>query len=509
MAVQFLNRFDWGADPRSVVLGAAIPHQQFVGLVIHHTVIDYVVGGDAAAYMRRLQRSRPDLGLEVPYSFVIFETEDPNSCIVAEGRGWGRSGAHTVGYNCLDPSHKVLTSDLRWVPAGSLVAGDELLGFDEHASGTPGSCRGLAKSVVLHNAIEDEERFLVTLEDGSEIITTGEHPWLVYSGHNFAWVETRNLRFGGKVVSRVVRSFDPWEMEDTRDAGWLAGFLDGEGCISASRTKGACYAHYAQKPGPIMDKATDLLAERGFSVAVQPPLGGRSTAAGQIRGGASETFRLLGTIRPERLIRNLLKKPLPTMRALGNVGIPVVSVVPIGVGPIARLGTSTKTYFAEGFAMHNSTSYGIALAGNFTDHAPTAGMLEGIRWIGRQLYDPLGALATIGHRDTGYATACPGDSAEPLLHLVQPPFTEAEEDMALSEDDVRRIAAAVWERATETYDGFRPAANVVGLIYDQIVRPDLLVRRVAEAVPASSGTAASARDIAQQTMDLFHERLSD
>lgn len=255
MAVQFLNRFDWGADPRSVVLGAAIPHQQFVGLVIHHTVIDYVVGGDAAAYMRRLQRSRPDLGLEVPYSFVIFETEDPNSCIVAEGRGWGRSGAHTVGYN--------------------------------------------------------------------------------------------------------------------------------------------------------------------------------------------------------------------------------------------------------------STSYGIALAGNFTDHAPTAGMLEGIRWIGRQLYDPLGALATIGHRDTGYATACPGDSAEPLLHLVQPPFTEAEEDMALSEDDVRRIAAAVWERATETYDGFRPAANVVGLIYDQIVRPDLLVRRVAEAVPASSGTAASARDIAQQTMDLFHERLSD
>lgn len=130
----FLSRATWGADPLEVQVGYAVPHEQFVGLVVHHTVIvmpDYDRDGylngdldDVARYMRQLQRARPDLGDEVPYSFVFFEGADPDDIIIAEGRGYGRTGAHTVGYN-----------STRY---GCSLAGD----YTEHAP-TPGQWAGI------------------------------------------------------------------------------------------------------------------------------------------------------------------------------------------------------------------------------------------------------------------------------------------------------------------------------------------------------------------------------
>lgn len=178
MTVTYLSRDDWGAGP--LTAGSAAPHRQFVGLIIHHTVMDY--WGDPVAYMRRLQKVRPDLSNDVPYSFVIMPGATHDDCVVAEGRGFGRTGAHTVGYN--------------------------------------------------------------------------------------------------------------------------------------------------------------------------------------------------------------------------------------------------------------STAYGVSFAGNFTDNPPTRGMLEGVRWIGRRLADPINALHTLGHRDTGYGTACPGDATVPLLGFLQPPFTEPDIDEP-EEDDMQ------------------------------------------------------------------------
>lgn len=78
---------------------------------------------------------------------------------------------------------------------------------------------------------------------------------------------------------------------------------------------------------------------------------------------------------------------------------------------------------------YNRTAYGVALAGDFTDHAPTPGMLAAIRVIGGYLRDP---LPTLGHRDV-YATACPGEMTYPLLEELQPPFWPAAE--TVQEDD--------------------------------------------------------------------------
>lgn len=100
MTVTYLSREQWGAGPLSV--GHSAPHSQFVGLVAHHTVMvqsDTYTVDEAIAYMRQLQHARPDLGPDVPYSFVVFEGAAGGDSIVAEGRGFGRTGAHTEGLN--------------------------------------------------------------------------------------------------------------------------------------------------------------------------------------------------------------------------------------------------------------------------------------------------------------------------------------------------------------------------------------------------------------------------
>lgn len=105
----FLDRAAWHADLSLPRLGHVVPRAQFVGLVAHHTVIvmpdwdhDGIIDGDLddiRRYMQHLQIARPDLGLDVPYSFVVFRGVDEYDHIVCEGRGFDRTGAHTAGFN--------------------------------------------------------------------------------------------------------------------------------------------------------------------------------------------------------------------------------------------------------------------------------------------------------------------------------------------------------------------------------------------------------------------------
>ena len=96
---RYIERHQWGADPLQVSAGHPAPEAQFVGLVLHHTVMPMLRGETVETYMRRLQRVRPDLGLEVPYSVGVFPGSTTEHCVVAVGRGKGRTGAHTAGLN--------------------------------------------------------------------------------------------------------------------------------------------------------------------------------------------------------------------------------------------------------------------------------------------------------------------------------------------------------------------------------------------------------------------------
>jgi hypothetical protein len=95
----FLSRSDWGASPLVPTAGYPLALDAPVGAVLHHTVMPRLRGESVEAYMRRLQRARPDLGNEVPYTFLLFAGATDSTCVIAEGRGMGRTGAHTAGLN--------------------------------------------------------------------------------------------------------------------------------------------------------------------------------------------------------------------------------------------------------------------------------------------------------------------------------------------------------------------------------------------------------------------------
>lgn len=104
----FADRSGWEADSEYARQGHFVNRAVRSHVIIHHTV---TIDGDptpnrwestdeAFALMRRLQTIRPELGLDVPYNFVVFlMNTEPASMLICEGRGEDRTGAHTKGHN--------------------------------------------------------------------------------------------------------------------------------------------------------------------------------------------------------------------------------------------------------------------------------------------------------------------------------------------------------------------------------------------------------------------------
>jgi N-acetylmuramoyl-L-alanine amidase len=105
--LRFVDRRGWGASAEHPRLGNDVPRNARTHVIIHHTVMPDTDGSpnlwetdtEVFAMMRRLQTVRPDLGLDVPYNFVVFLMNGGTRIIVCEGRGEDRSGAHTKGHN--------------------------------------------------------------------------------------------------------------------------------------------------------------------------------------------------------------------------------------------------------------------------------------------------------------------------------------------------------------------------------------------------------------------------
>lgn len=243
---------------------------------------------------------------------------------------------------CLHPDHKILTADLRWVPAGSLSEGDTLVGFDEHQDGH--SRRGYRASTILNYKQEEQELFKVVLDSGKEFHVTKDHKWLCRTEKGpYHWRETVNL-----AGLYVVKHFEVWNEDPSRDAGWLAGMFDGEGWL---RMRNGISVAIAQRPGPVLDKLKNGLTERGFEYSELVVNRTQDCVRLHIKGGGSEAVRLLGSIRPVRLLSQFDPGRLGVLRALESNR--VVSVESVGVGPIVKMRTSTATFIADGYLHHN------------------------------------------------------------------------------------------------------------------------------------------------------------
>lgn len=248
---------------------------------------------------------------------------------------------------CVSPLTKILTGDLRWRMAGQLKVGDRLLAFDEERAknrrrwkpSLVESCRRITASCSR-----------ITLEDGTSVICTNDHKWLIKSnGNGPEWCRTDRLRFGGQCVSRILKLLDVWPTDHDEDAGYLRAAWDGEGSLHQSeKGNGAdVQLSFAQKPNPMLVAVIGALERKGFSFSI-----GVSDPCTTLQiSGRHAAIRFLGQIRPHRLLPKL------NLACLGMIGpvqrLAVVSVEPLGMREVIALQTSSRTYVAEGLASHN------------------------------------------------------------------------------------------------------------------------------------------------------------
>lgn len=266
--------------------------------------------------------------------------------------------------SCLSADTPVLCADLTWRPAGDLLVGDELIAFDEFTP--PGLyTRCYRRSVVLGNDLFREPLLTVNTPLGS-VRCTYEHPWLVrrYRGHSWEWRKAEDLRPGDVVMKML----DVWEVDRSWDAGWLAGILDGEGCLGfKSQQNGSAKISVGQVDGPTADRIDVALKATGVSVNTHTRLAkdaaglsGRTYHAQAQRrwevGRRSDVMKLLGSIRPPRLLANSdqVWEGFTLKSSISDRRVMITSIEGAGSGLIAQLSTSTKTYIGAGFAMHNS-----------------------------------------------------------------------------------------------------------------------------------------------------------
>lgn len=262
---------------------------------------------------------------------------------------------------CLAPQTKVLTENLEYVEVGKLSVGDSLIGFDEFPE--DGTYRRWRRAEVLKTGRMVLPSYRVKLEDGTEFVASTDHKWLVgNSGNTSEWIPTYKLdgRHHSRHGIKVVKPLDLWERDESREAGYLAGVIDGEGWLSG-QNEGSFRMGVAQRDNACLRDTENALISLGFDYTKSVMAATADNAGGpvynlQILGGMREIIRLLMTVRPERMIDKF-----HTLGGADYMGrfkrhelVRVTYCEYEGDVEVVTLQTSTGTLIAEGYAHHNS-----------------------------------------------------------------------------------------------------------------------------------------------------------
>jgi DNA polymerase I-like protein with 3'-5' exonuclease and polymerase domains len=322
-------------------------------------------------------------------------------------------GWYILGYDyCVAPDTRICTSDLRWVRADSLQSGDELVGFDEFRDDEQGNGGGrkarLRRSEVQKVARIKRPCYRVTTSDGRQVIASSEHLWVEVGtskgstrvkgdswrgstyvpAHKRKWVATENLIPGKSRLCWWVQPWDELDSEQQYDAGWLAGFADGEGWIFGKNGRGHNVG-LGQKPGLAWDQALAVCKRLGYSLS-QPYTGAAGVERRYLDYQSSVQF--LAQCRPVRLGRRSAEfwDGRQTYGSQHTRPVLVTSVEFLGEREVIALRTSTHTFIAEGFLSHNCQVERRVLAGEAQDPALLEAFRSGVDIHKRTAADLLG-----------------------------------------------------------------------------------------------------------------------
>lgn len=279
-----------------------------------------------------------------------------------------------VAHNCVTLDTPVLKADMQWVNIGDIKVGDELVGFDEGKSpftkareggkwvGVKGKNRQIRPSIVTDYSIHEKECVEVLLDNGDIVTTTKDHYWLgkAEKDQNLRWYTSESLRKG----QRVVKYMNTWENDKSYESGWISGFIDGEGSLSKSVHGVPSSIQFCQRPGVVWDKMLRLCAQKKLTVSANrtPKTGGlgkQDCLYANIQGGKWEVIETISKFNIERMKSKINWNNFGQLS--GGCEVKIVSVTPVGLRKVAVMGTSTSTFFAKGYAMHNCKNFDIKM----------------------------------------------------------------------------------------------------------------------------------------------------
>jgi hypothetical protein len=107
-----ITRDEWGAGPQRAET-IPLPVQR---LYLHHSVTPEWLGAEAARNLQDIARARGFL--DISYSWLVDVAGNR-----IEGRGWGRAGAHTVGWNSTSHAICLVGNFQDKVPPDAMLAG--------------------------------------------------------------------------------------------------------------------------------------------------------------------------------------------------------------------------------------------------------------------------------------------------------------------------------------------------------------------------------------------------
>lgn len=255
---------------------------------------------------------------------------------------------------CVSPKARVLTEDLRYIPAGEVEVGMKLVGFDEEPLAEKARRRFRTTEVTAVSRLT-RPCCKLTFASGLTIVTSEDHKWLAKTGRGQPyWRETNRLcvEAGDRPGTKVVRFFDTWEEDHSKAGGYLAAAFDGEGHLAQHVSdvyNGVTNALiFSQKSGAMLEHVKDCLKERGYKYVADAS----RVDVKQLRvSPRHEMVKFLGAVRPKRL--------LPKYRSdiLGSANSfmydRVVAREFIGEQEVVSISTTTKTLIVEGLASHN------------------------------------------------------------------------------------------------------------------------------------------------------------
>ncbi len=256
---------------------------------------------------------------------------------------------------CVAPETRILTTDLRWVLAGDLKVGDKLVGFDEELP-RKGKRRDYHVTQVTAVGIDVLPSYSIMLETGSILRCSDEHQWLMNRimpskrGRKYGWTKAKNIK-PGDIMKRL---FPVWEVDDSRNGGYLAGAFDGEGtiCVSKGRDHSFHGVRFCQKNNEMLAKVVRILGEKNIKHSLTLRKYRESMLYDiWILNGREGCLSFLGRFRPPRLLKNFSVVKLGTV--MGK-DVKIIDTRNIGKQEMITLETSTGTFVAEGFGAHNS-----------------------------------------------------------------------------------------------------------------------------------------------------------